>query len=74
MKTLTVNELTTTEKEWYDFITCTPMRIRKTSAEALAHLTETREENARLKATMTEEQKQALEIVTNMYEVAGTLD
>lgn len=74
MKTLTVDELTANEKSWYDFITRTPMRIRKTSAEALAHLTETREENARLKAAMTEEQKQALDKIANMYEVAGTLD
>lgn len=74
MKTLTVNELTTSEKSWYDFITRTPMRIRKTSAEALAHLAELREENEKLKATMTEGQKQALERVAYIYEVAGTLD
>lgn len=43
---LRVEDLTENEKSWYDFITTTRMRIRKTSTEALAQLEEMRKLNA----------------------------
>lgn len=71
---LRVEDLTETEKRWYDFITTTRMRIKLTSAEALTQLTKMREENEHLRATRTEEQEEALKKVADMYEIAGTLD
>ncbi len=65
---LRVEDLTENEKSWYDFITTTRMRIRKTSAEALAQLEEMRKINADTKKPVN------AELGKTILDTVGTFD
>lgn len=64
------------ERGWYDFVTTTRNKgIRRTEAEALAHIQELREYNEAHRAEFEAlANSEGAKIARAMYEVAGTLD
>lgn len=72
----TRNNLNDNERNWYDFVTTTRNpRIRRTEAEALAHIQELREYNEAHKAEFEAlANSDGAKIARAMYKVAGTLD
>ena len=64
------------ERDWYDFVTTTRNRsIRRTEAEALAHIQELREYNEAHRAEFGAlANSDGAKIAREMYRVAGTLD
>lgn len=72
----TRDNLDNNERAWFRFVTTTRNKdIRRTEAEALAHIQETRDYNEAHKAEFEAlANSNGAKIARAMYEVAGTLD